>query len=406
MKKIYIIILMFSLSCLHLNAQWTLTSPIPPQGVITELAADSINLFGGTNSNAYGNYILTTDNGNTYTSIINGMPQFNEVYCIAIHDSTFFTGTYGWANGANGIYISNDNGANWIAANNGLPNSGNVFVEGFGFMGNKIFVGIAQYGVYLSTNNGGNWTNVSTGLSGIQFGEIAVSDSQIFVETDLGIFKSVNSGTSWTAVNNGLPNNGYFTQMASIGSYVFVGTDYGKIFLSTNYGNSWSQVYHGSHVSKITTRGSKVFQSNGGKVLMSLDSGFTWINTHLDTCGSIESVAANSTYLFAADFCYSRIWKFPLSQLTEIKEKQIENIFEIYPNPFASNISIKYEKENIKQASIAIKNILGQTVFKKQENNFSNSYTKTFDLSFLSKGIYLLDVTVDGERAVKKIVKE
>ena len=31
---------------------------------------------------------------------------------------------------------------------------------------------------------------------------------------------------------------------------------------------------------------------------------------------------------------------------------------------------------------------------------------EVIDLSFLTKGIYLLDINVDGERTVKKIVKE
>ncbi len=78
----------------------------------------------------------------------------------------------------------------------------------------------------------------------------------------------------------------------------------------------------------------------------------------------------------------------------------------VYPNPFYSQISIVIQKQNLKQATFVIKNVLGQTIFSKQENNLSSNYTKTIDLSFLSKGIYLLDVISGGERTVKKIVKE
>ena len=76
------------------------------------------------------------------------------------------------------------------------------------------------------------------------------------------------------------------------------------------------------------------------------------------------------------------------------------------PNPFISEISITIQKQNIKQATFTIKNILGQTIFNIQENNLSSTYIKTIDLSFLSKGIYFLDVIIDGEQTVKKIVKE
>lgn len=78
----------------------------------------------------------------------------------------------------------------------------------------------------------------------------------------------------------------------------------------------------------------------------------------------------------------------------------------IYPNPFASEISVSLLKQNSKDATFIIKNILGQTVFINQENNLSYDYTKKLDLSFLSRGFYLLDVNIGGERAVKKIMKE
>jgi type IX secretion system substrate protein len=92
---------------------------------------------------------------------------------------------------------------------------------------------------------------------------------------------------------------------------------------------------------------------------------------------------------------------------TAINELQFSHLqFMIYPNPFTSNISIIIQKQNFKQASFTIKNILGQTVFHKQKNDIISPYTKTIDLSFLSKGMYFLEVIIDGERTVKKIVKE
>jgi type IX secretion system substrate protein len=81
-------------------------------------------------------------------------------------------------------------------------------------------------------------------------------------------------------------------------------------------------------------------------------------------------------------------------------------LISFHPNPFSSKVLISIQKQNIKQAVFTIKNILGQTVFSKQKNNSTLAFTTTIDLSFLSKGIYLLDVIADGERTVKKIVKE
>jgi hypothetical protein len=91
---------------------------------------------------------------------------------------------------------------------------------------------------------------------------------------------------------------------------------------------------------------------------------------------------------------------------TGISENKLTSTYSIFPNPIADKVSITIQKQNFNQAVFTIENILGQIVFNEQENNLNSNYTKTIDLSFLSKGIYLLDVNIDRERTVKKIVKE
>lgn len=106
--------------------------------------------------------------------------------------------------------------------------------------------------------------------------------------------------------------------------------------------------------------------------------------------------------------CYD-LWiiKYCDSTLTGISPlTKTETQLLIYPNPFNSEISIIIQKQNLKEVSFEIQNVLGQTVFRKEENNLTNTYTNTIDLSKLAKGIYLLGVNIDGERTVKKIVKQ
>ena len=78
----------------------------------------------------------------------------------------------------------------------------------------------------------------------------------------------------------------------------------------------------------------------------------------------------------------------------------------VFPNPFREKIEISFPKQNVKQANIIINNILGTTVFESSEQNPDYGFTKEIDLSFLSKGIYLLEINIDGERTVQKIVKK
>ncbi|MCE3281255.1 MAG: hypothetical protein K0S44_3446 [Bacteroidetes bacterium] len=91
---------------------------------------------------------------------------------------------------------------------------------------------------------------------------------------------------------------------------------------------------------------------------------------------------------------------------TSIQQNDFHPSVSVFPNPFLSDISITILKQNIKQASFIIRNSLGQAILSKQENNISNNYTKMLDLSFLEKGIYILDVVVDGETSIVKLVKQ
>lgn len=80
-----------------------------------------------------------------------------------------------------------------------------------------------------------------------------------------------------------------------------------------------------------------------------------------------------------------------------------ENYF-IYPNPFTSKIFVSCKENNAKHVTFKLKNILGEIVFYKFENILSDEYS--IDLTTLSKGIYFLEILVNGERAIKKIVKD
>ena len=128
--------------------------------------------------------------------------------------------------------------------------------------------------------------------------------------------------------------------------------------------------------------------------------------------GSFDADFNSGTYYlnnpFASTYINSGlISKYGISNNSlDIFYNNESNLILVYPNPFNASINIYFENKNSMQINISIKNALGQIVFCKQENDLSYNYTKTIDLSFLSKGIYLLDVTIGGDRIVKKIAKE
>jgi hypothetical protein len=79
-----------------------------------------------------------------------------------------------------------------------------------------------------------------------------------------------------------------------------------------------------------------------------------------------------------------------------------ENPLLVYPNPFTSFISLTIKKQNAKQIRVIIHDIFGKTLLQSEIYN----WTSEIDLKFLPSGIYLFEIIIDGERTVKKIVKE
>ena len=75
------------------------------------------------------------------------------VIALAFNDSTLYAAGYA-ENGS--VYATTNNGENWFSLNNGLPDSTNF--DAIAINGSNLFVGASGRGVYHSSNNGSSWT--------------------------------------------------------------------------------------------------------------------------------------------------------------------------------------------------------------------------------------------------------
>lgn len=82
------------------------------------------------------------------------------------------------------------------------------------------------------------------------------------------------------------------------------------------------------------------------------------------------------------------------------------NFIQTYPNPFSDVFFLTIKKQFMKNVSVTVHNILGQTIFSINENNLGNSFIKMIYFSNHPSGIYLLEVNIDGIKTIKKIVRE
>jgi hypothetical protein len=157
----------------------------------------------------------STNNGLLWTYLTNDLPGGVDVNCFAFDDTNIFIGT-----GANGIYVSTNNGTNWVQRNNGLTNGDITSVV---IKGQNLFAGGAG-GAYISTNKGLNWNQIDNGMNCFTVHSILVSGNNLFEGTDCGVFLSSNDGNTWKAINDSLTNT-HIWALAIIGTDIFAATD-------------------------------------------------------------------------------------------------------------------------------------------------------------------------------------
>lgn len=113
-----------------------------------------------------------------------------------------------------------------------------------------------------------------------------------------------------------------------------------------------------------------------------------------------REVAGDTTFGWIAklyDQNYSDTCSAPY--YVSVKEIQKSNNFKIYPNPTNGMVFIKEQENLLPDASIEIKNNLGQLVF-------SSPFSNQINLSSLSAGMYFLTIEDKSTKKTVKIVKQ
>lgn len=149
------------------------------------------------------------------------------------------------------------------------------------------------------------------------------------------------------------------------------------------------------------------------------------IKVQFELHGSVTSVEETSTHIFHArqflqnspDEVYGAVnYTLTVSpgnsnNYRVTKEDSSSNIlvnsnFKVSPNPTKGNLRISYQGENENPANIIVTDMVGKKVMSEQIT-FSPGLTKEINLSRLSTGVYLINITNEnGKTDVFKVVKE
>ena len=88
-----------------------------------------------------------------------------------------------------------------------------------------------------------------------------------------------------------------------------------------------------------------------------------------------------------------------------LEENALSRSMEVYPNPAHTVLNIQFETLN-QNAIIRIVDVAGKEVIRLDEANINKYFSKTVDISKLSNGIYMLEISDDTHSAVKRLIKE
>ena len=389
------------LVCSLASAQWVQT-PLNTWRAYC-FAVNEGNVFVGTAGWEPSNGIyLSTDSGNTWTTVNNGLTSLN-ITALVSSGPKLFAGSI-----TGGVCRSTDNGSHWTPVNSGLTNNE---IEALAVCGSRLFAGTLQGGVFVSTNDGTNWTQVNTGLTSMYISTIAVSDTVIFAGSpQAGVFRSTDNGTNWTAVNNGL-TSAFILRLAVIDSCVFAGTGDSKVFRSTNSGASWTDVSIGPYggIMSFAFYNDNVFAGTNmsGGVFLSTNNGGNWyrVGTGLPSPNRpVQALVVIDMSLLAGTYG-SGVWRRPLSEMitsVDPKPNEVPREFSLsqnYPNPFNPSTTIQFAipagtygpaSAAGRRTSLQVFDVLGRDVATLvNEVKEPGVHTVRWDATGVSSGVYL-----------------
>ena len=365
------------------NAQWEITSG-PTEPNVTVLAAKENLLLAGcaSASNSLGGY-RTFNQGDNWAPI--GTMLISKFNSLEIDQSNDVV----YAGGLNCFYKSTDNGNTFTNTNAGLSPYivRDIFIDG-----NNLYT--SCQGVYLSTNGGLNWSLNSPVFSSTKMDK---SGNVILVGSlNGGVRFSLNNGVSWTNVTAGIPTT--IADVKIIGTNFFIATPFG-LYTSSNNGIGWAVTDLDINVNSLHLVNSTLFAGCDDGVYFSSNNGISWnfSNSGL-TNSTVFSITSDSTYLYAGTTGY--VFRKALAEfgvLTSNNNNQNQFALEDF-SVLSTNGVLAISKKEAANSFLNIYSIDG----KKIKSLVFNEITKQIDLSYLTKGIYIIQIFSENGKSFNR----
>ncbi len=208
--------------------------------------------------------------------------------------------------GTSNISYTDDGGATWVSANDGLPIGGTTNTTVVHQHGGSLFTGVQFAGIHRSDNAAVSWAPKSSGYFGATTPSLFASvGPAILVASAAGLHRSDDNGESWVASQTGIQSS-YVRHLFTQPGVIYAGTYQGLQYTSDG-GTSWSQGVgiQSPDVNAVTMHDGTLYAgtqngwSIGEEVYTSVDGGATWSPTTTLGGHIIRGLTSHGAYVFA-----------------------------------------------------------------------------------------------------------
>jgi photosystem II stability/assembly factor-like uncharacterized protein len=378
---------------------------------------DSTGYAGGISDTGWV-FMKTTNGGNDWSASSLEYP--------ANCQSLFFTGkNVGFMAGYQGyIGKTNDGGTTWTQIPTGTTDElGSVFFTNAntGYAAGAVGTSQSQGIILKTVNSGATWSStvVPYYLYSVHFPDsltgYAVGDTgnSSYVNLYPVILKTTDGGNTWNKLSytdtEGIYLSSVFFTDANTG-YIAGEVEYPEspfVLKTADGGETWTTIqlpanscYPRSVYFATPSKG--YVADRCGNIFYSADAGVTWTADSSNTWNDLYCVFfPDSTAGYAVGLMSTILQKNP-SKLSSLPGKQSKiSMFNLFPNPANTKISISSERLRNQETDISVLTIKGEILLREKFNQQSQI---ELDVSNLAKGIYLVKIQSKEGIEVKKLV--
>lgn len=120
--------------------------------------------------------------------------------------------------------------------------------------------------------------------------------------------------------------------------------------------------------------------------------------------GSYTLTSGGQTIYSGGEFAAQEVRLFNVGGVAGVEVMEVLTGFNIYPNPFSDNATLRFDLAADAQVAISVRNVLGQTLVDRQIGHLSaGPYTQQLASDGLAPGIYLVSLLVDGQQHTARV---